>query len=57
MPVKIARCLCESAYQDRKYGAQMRVYNQTGATGKASGWRCTVCAKMDGGAPAKVKGK
>lgn len=45
----VQKCTCESAYQDEKYGAGMRVHNVTD-----DGTRCTVCAtKKQGSAPAK----
>lgn len=37
-PTKIMRCQCSHAYQDKKYGLGMRVFNK-GATK----YKCTVC--------------
>ena len=35
---KIIQCKCEHEQQDKMYGKQKRVHNQT-----RDGWRCTVC--------------
>lgn len=40
MAIKI--CSCKHEYQDRKYGKQMRVFNETGD----GGYRCTVCERV-----------
>ena len=37
---KIAPCSCQSAYQDKRYGAGRRVHNCA-----TKGLRCTVCGK------------
>lgn len=41
---------CDSAYQDQKYGRNMRVCNKT----KDGSYRCTVCDRSVGGAPSKA---
>lgn len=38
---KIIKCDCKHAYQDKLYGAGMRVHTPK----KSGGWRCTVCSK------------
>jgi hypothetical protein len=38
----IKRCVCEHPFQDRRYGAHMRVANVSGDGKK---YRCTVCGK------------
>jgi len=41
---KVLKCTCQHEFQDRKYGAGMRVHNYArSANGKTGGWRCTVC--------------
>ncbi len=37
---KIIFCGCPQPFQNKRYGAQMRVYNRT-----SSGWRCTSCER------------
>jgi len=36
----VLKCDCKHEYQDSKYGAGMRVHNQT-----KNGYRCVVCGK------------
>ena len=44
MTSKILTCTCEHEYQDKIYGKNKRVHNQTKKQdGKV--WRCTVCSK------------
>lgn len=40
--------LCINAYQDKKYGAKMRVHNVQVKDGKPVGSRCTVCGSGSG---------
>lgn len=44
MDTKILPCTCESAFQDRRYGAGRRLHNQR--TKHKDEWRCTVCATI-----------
>jgi len=37
---KIIFCGCPQQYQNKRYGAQMRVHNRT-----QNGWRCTGCGR------------
>lgn len=39
----IRRCTCSHEYQDKTYGAGMRVHN---IAKKGDGARCTICATM-----------
>lgn len=56
MPTTIKPCTCTHAYQDGKYGAGKRVFNET-KKGNKDG-RCTVCKSMHAGkAPEKVEKK
>ncbi len=43
---RIMQCTCESEYQDKKYGKNMGLFNETGK-GKTGPeiYRCTVCGK------------
>lgn len=42
----IAKCNCESKYQDARYGKDNRVFNKcAGRTGNENKYRCTVCGK------------
>ena len=47
MNIKIIKCACISAYQDKKYGKGKRVANKSGTNSEISSskWRCTVCGK------------
>lgn len=46
MPTVIKECVCESAYQDKKYGKSQRVHNVgKGKDGKSSKKTCTVCGR------------
>ena len=38
MATKILKCKCKHDYQDKRYGTDKRVHNET-----VKGWRCTVC--------------
>lgn len=38
--IKKLKCDCYNPFQDKRYGAQMRIHNKT-----IKGWRCTVCGK------------
>lgn len=40
---KVLFCGCRHAYQDERYGAQMRVHNAYVVKGAKDGFRCTVC--------------
>ncbi len=40
---KVIFCGCVSPYQDKKYGKQMRLFNQCAGTATTKAWRCTVC--------------
>ena len=42
MPVKVLKCTCSHNYQDKRYGKNMRVHNQTDKD-HGNVWRCTVC--------------
>lgn len=45
---KFMPCTCRSAYQDKRYGLNMRLHNPQ--QGKNEGkYRCTVCANSRGG--------
>ena len=44
MPTQILACKCTNEYQDRVYGAGMRLHNHSPKT-SAGGWRCTVCKR------------
>ncbi len=37
----VLKCSCSHEYQDKKYGAKMRVKNSCG-----KGFRCTVCGSV-----------
>ena len=39
-PTKVMECVCESAFQDKRYGKDQRVHNPY-----AKGYRCTVCGR------------
>ena len=39
----IKQCTCESKFQDKQYGKNMRVHNKYLKDG--GGYRCTVCGK------------
>lgn len=41
----IKRCRCANDYQDKRYGKGKRIHNPLGKdrTGRAGGFRCTVC--------------
>jgi hypothetical protein len=41
---KVMPCSCESNFQDRIYGKNMRVFNQTRKNNDRT-YRCTVCGK------------
>ena len=43
--IAIKKCRCANAYQDRKYGKDLRVHNRTKQNDDENnkGWRCTVC--------------
>jgi hypothetical protein len=44
---RIIPCTCSHSYQDRKYGSQMRVHNETKAgPQQPPGHRCTVCGNV-----------
>jgi hypothetical protein len=47
---KIMRCTCTHPFQDSRYGAGMRVHNET-----KSGHCCTVCSKGAGSRQAEWK--
>lgn len=38
----IKKCTCKHAFQDRRYGKENRVHNET-----SKGWQCTVCEKRN----------
>lgn len=38
----IKKCLCESPYQDKRYGKGKRLFNET-----VAGYRCTVCRREE----------
>jgi hypothetical protein len=47
--MKVIPCDCESEYQDKVYGKQLRLHNQTIKKPTSSGgWACTVCGKIKG---------
>lgn len=47
MPTKIMACKCHHAYQDRLYGAGLRVFNLApGNDGRQNNWRCSVCKTL-----------
>ena len=57
---KIKECdgaLCESDYQDARYGKGRRLHNPCPRTDGSVGYRCTVCAKEGSakGGPASVR--
>jgi hypothetical protein len=41
--MKIAKCNCESEFQDKQYGTKMRVHN---AKQKSDVYTCTVCGTV-----------
>ena len=43
----VRKCTCDHTYQDKKYGAQMRVFNLTGKKEKGVMARCTVCGRSN----------
>lgn len=44
MPTKLLNCKCKYPYQDKKYGQNVRVMNQTTTKSPSTqGYRCTVC--------------
>lgn len=46
---KVLWCTCAHAYQDERYGAQMRVHNALKSDSKSGQtWRCTVCSRERG---------
>jgi len=38
-------CLCPHQYQDERYGAHIRIHNETLKHPQGGGWRCTVCKR------------
>ena len=38
---RVMRCTCQHAFQDERYGINIRVHNA--ARKPRPGWRCTVC--------------
>jgi len=48
MTTKIMKCTCKHSFQDNRYGAGNRVFNQS-VRDRAIKYRCTVCsAEVDG---------
>ena len=47
MPSAIKPCDCKHESQDKIYGKNMRVKNQTAVKGEKKTYRCTVCRKVD----------
>ena len=44
--IKTIRCTCKSEFQDKRYGKNKRLANETTkGPGGTRGWRCTVCGK------------
>lgn len=45
---QIVQCDCKNAYQDRRYGSQMRVANLTtkGKSPTSDTYRCSSCERM-----------
>lgn len=41
MNTKVIKCTCKHDFQDRRYGAGMRVMNEL----PKKGWSCTVCGE------------
>lgn len=52
MSALVMPCTCQHNYQDKHYGAGMRVHNMLGEN---AGWRCTVCANKKGAVKKEVK--
>ena len=40
---RVLRCACQHAFQDERYGQNMRVHNARRKP--RPGWRCTICLK------------
>jgi len=40
----IKKCICQSTYQDKKYGKGNRVFNHLSKK-NVYDWRCTVCKR------------
>lgn len=40
---KVLPCTCQSAYQDKRYGAGKRLHNAKEPKKTSTEWRCTVC--------------
>ena len=39
----VRSCSCQHEFQDAHYGVGKRLFNKTGGSKGATGWRCTVC--------------
>ena len=49
MTPKVFKCICRHEWQDKKYGAGMRLCNEVTNRSKAGGsHRCTVCKRVHG---------
>jgi len=42
---EIKGCVCESKFQDQRYGKGQRVHNPLKSTKTGDKWRCTVCGR------------
>lgn len=45
MSTKVLRCVCTHDYQDRLYGAGMRLFNRMVPTTNSYPFRCTACGR------------
>ena len=45
---QLLRCTCVHAFQDERYGPQVRVFNLC-----KDGWRCTVCGAVKASAESR----
>jgi len=44
MASKVLKCDCKHEFQDKRYGLQNRLHNETTKVNTPK-WRCTVCTK------------
>ncbi len=51
--MKIIKCTCAHAYQDKRLGPGMRYHNHA----PKHGWRCTVCSDVKPAGKDEVGGK
>jgi hypothetical protein len=55
MTTKIIPCACKHEFQDKEYGAGMRVANKLAQKAGVNEYRCTVCSKVHSKATGNTK--